>query len=201
MTIRVLLIDDHPLVVDGLRSAFADAPDIDVTAVASSLAEARTALEEPVDVVVCDIRLPDGSGFELLRESHAASGPPAFLMLSSFDAPQYIDAAARMGAAGFVLKTAPSAEIAAAIRDIHGGGSHFATVAQPPSEARLSARERTLVEAVVRGRSNDQIAADLRVSRKTIEAQLTRLYERTGVNTRTELAVAAERGRWLDIPN
>lgn len=201
MTIRILLVDDHPLVVDGLQSALAQEPDLNVKAVAGSIAAARKALEEPLDVVICDVRLGDGSGFELLKESRSTDNGPVFLMLSSFDAPQYVDAALRLGAAGFVVKTSPAEEIIAAVRRVRAGGVWFdsrveSSKRRPPT---LTPRERDVVAAVVRGRSNDEIAADLSISRKTVEAHLSKLYARTGAVTRTELAILAERGGWLEV--
>lgn len=204
MTIRVLLVDDHPLVLQGLRSALEKESELEITAVANTLDAARLALQGPIDVVVCDIRLPDGTGFELLKQSRLYGPKPAFLMLSSFDSIQYVDAAVRLGASGFILKSAPSDTIASAIREIHEGGVRFETPAvrigsSPPTPA-LTSRERDLVRALLAGRSNDEIAASLGISHKTVEAHLSKLYIRAGVASRTELAIAAERGGWLDIP-
>jgi two-component system response regulator DesR len=125
-------------------------------------------------------------------------------MLSSFDTPQYIDAAQRLGAAGFLLKTTPTDEILAAVRRVNAGGSAFPldlvrSGAQSPWKP-LTPRERDVLAGLMRGRSNDEIAAELGISRKTVEAYLSRLFARAGALSRTELAVRAERERWLDMP-
>lgn len=201
--IRVLLVDDHPLVIDGLRRTLEQQPDMTVIDAVADLAAAEAVLAaKQVDVAIVDIRLPDGSGLELLREGAAA---PAFVMLSSFDTPQYQHAALRLGAAGYLLKTAPSDEIVTAVRRVATGGFAFAqrvsrTVA-PGHWKQPTGREIDIVRGVMDGRSNDEIGADLGLSRKTVEAYLSRLFHRYGVTTRTELALRAERERWLDIPD
>jgi DNA-binding NarL/FixJ family response regulator len=203
--IRVLLVDDHPLVTERLEARLGSEPDIDLLSSAGSVSAAEQALEDnQVDVVICDVRLPDGSGFELLDRSMSLGNPPRFIMLSSFDTPQYIDAAQRLGAAGFILKTAPTEEILASVRRVHAGGSAYGldlvrAGAQSPWKP-LTPRERDVLAGLMRGCSNDEIAADLRISRKTVEAHLSRLFTRAGALSRTELALRAERERWLDLP-
>lgn len=201
MTTRVALVDDHPLVLQGLRAGLEPATDFSVTGAFSTLAAARAALdggEAGADVVVCDVRLPDGTGFQLLQETAARDDGPAFLMLSSFDSPQYVEASRRLGAAGFMTKTTPVTELVEAIRRIAMGGTVFHRV--PGAAVALTGREREIVAAVLEGRSNDEIGSDLGIARKTVEAYLSRLYERCGVPSRTELALRAEREGWLDIP-
>lgn len=199
--IRVAVVDDHPLVLDGLRAALADSGDVELVASLATLADARAALNEEVDVVICDIRLGDESGFQLLSEAAGLTRAPAFLMISSFDSPQYVHAAQRLGAAGFLLKTAPSSEILAAVRRIAAGGSAYdVRLIRGRGWRPLTKREHDVLAGVVNGRSNDEIAADLGVSRKTVEVYLSRLFVRSGAQSRTELAVLAERERWLDVP-
>lgn len=203
--IRVLLVDDHPLVTERLEARLRAEADMTVVTSAATLEEADLRLTQgDVDVAICDVRLPDGSGFELLDRSASLPDPPRFIMLSSFDTPQYIDAAQRLGAAGFLLKTTPTDEILAAVRRVNAGGSAFPLAlvrsgAQSPWKP-LTARERDVVDALMKGRSNDEIASDLGISRKTVEAYLSRLFARAGALSRTELAIRAERERWLDMP-
>lgn len=196
--IRVGVVDDHPVVLDGLATSLARQPEIAVAWSAATLADARRSLAlETCDVVLVDVRLPDGSGLDLI----APPGPgPAFLVLSSFDRPQYARAAYQRGACGYLLKTAPIEEIVAGLRAAVAGGTafrqdHLATLAGSPT---LTHRELEVVRLVAEGWSNDEVAARLSISPKTVEAYLTRLFERWGVTTRTELALQAEREGWLD---
>lgn len=198
--IRVALVDDHPVVTSGLALALAQSTGIEVAWSAKSLDSARHALAAglPVDVVLLDVRLPDGSGLDLLPGQR--DDPPAFLVLSSWDRPQYAAAAFKRGAAGYLLKVAPIADIVAAIKKAAGGGLAFEgrQLELLRTTRTLTARELDVVALVARGFSNDEIAARLGIARKTVEAYLTRLFERWGFATRTELAVWAEREGWLD---
>jgi DNA-binding NarL/FixJ family response regulator len=203
--IRVLLVDDHPLVTERLEARLRSESDLSVVSTASSMGAAKAALNHnTADVVISDVRLPDGSGFELLDWTTSLPAPPRFIMLSSFDTPQYIDAAQRLGASGFILKTTPTEEIVQAVRRVHAGGSSFPLElvragAQSPWKP-LTSRERDVLDGLMRARSNDEIASDLGISRKTVEAYLSRLFARAGAMSRTELAIRAERERWLDMP-
>lgn len=202
---RVVLVEDHPVVVDGLTASFRGRPGVEVVGRAGTLAEARELLHTVAcDVVLLDLRLPDGSGIQLLREWREAPSAPAFLVLSSFLTPEYVSAAVALGASGFLLKTSPASEILAAVAAVADGGLAFTPeqlrVSQNASWSPLTAREHEVLDGVVRGRSNDEIAGDLGVSRKAVEAHLTRLLARYGVASRTELAVHADRHQLLELP-
>lgn len=202
MTIAVALIDDHPAVISGLERILDRESDVIVVGTAGSLAEARPLLgRDDVDVALVDIRLGDGVGTELIEEA-AAHGRPATIVLSSFDHPQYVSASVRLGAQGFLLKTAPLQEVVEAIRRVAGGGTAFTAEqlreAQRPSIA-LSDRERSIIRLLIKSRSNDEIARELGLSRKTIEAHLTRMFERFGALSRTELAVRGHQEGWVDL--
>ena len=204
MTVRVVLVDDHPIVISGIRAALPKEPSIEVVGQAGSLAEARHVLSTtPCDVVLLDLRLPDGSGIELLDEYRDLEGP-AFLVLSSFLNEEYVSAAVALGASGFLLKTGPVDELIASINQVAGGGLSFTADQLRASRravwAPLTEREHHVLRGVLAGRSNDEIAGDLTVSRKTVEAYLSRLFARFGVITRTELAVYVEREQLLDLP-
>ena len=192
--IRVAIVDDHPLVREGTAAIVARADDMEIAGVAGSLAELRPILEEPVDVLLLDLRLGQESGFDLLR---ADTRPmPAVVVLTSFDYPQYADAALRLGAAGFVVKTAPTAELLDAIRRAAAGGLAFGV--RPGNGVSLSDREREVLRLVVDGASNDEIGARLGISSRTVESHLRRLFERLAVASRTELAARALREGWLE---
>lgn len=199
MSMRVLLVDDHPLVLDALQRAVDGDTEIDVYC-ASTLSEAIDALRRlQPSVMVCDVRMPDGSGLRLIEEARSISGDTACLVLSSFDSPQYVATARRLGAAGYLLKTEPTDTILAAIRAVAGGGTAFGpTIANVVEGFRLTARERDVIAGVLEGKTNDEIASRLGMTRKGVEGHLSRLFARLGVSSRTELAVRAERDGLMD---
>jgi len=198
--IRVGLVDDHPVVVGGIEAAFATADDIQVVARAATLAEAARLLDRiDIDVVLLDVRLPDGNGLELLARTMGRRRP-AVIVLSSFQARQYTAAAVRFGAQAFMLKTAPTEALVGAIRRAAAGRTSFTPdQLQANAFVRLTPRERELVRQVMAARSNEEIAVAFRTHRKTVETQLSRLYERLGVASRVDLAIRAEREGWLEI--
>jgi DNA-binding NarL/FixJ family response regulator len=201
MTIRIGLIDDHPVVIGGLEAALNAVDGLSVRARAGTLAEAAALLaRDDLDVVLLDIRLTDGNGLSLLHADRLP--PPAVVVFSSFTSTQYASAAIRLGAQGFLLKLAPLDEVVEAIRQVAAGGSWF-TAAQLRASVRgyvtLSPRERDVVELVLAGCSNDEIAGRLGISAKTVESHLSRLFERFEVMSRLELGLRAEREGWLDF--
>jgi DNA-binding NarL/FixJ family response regulator len=192
--IRVAVVDDHPLVREGTAAIVARADDMEITGVAGSLEELRPILNAPVDVLLLDLRLGQESGFDLLR--NGTKPMPAVVVLTSYDYPQYADAALRLGASGFVVKTAPTAELLDAIRRAAAGGLAFGV--RPGNGITLSDREREVLRLVVDGASNDEIGARLGISSRTVESHLRRLFERLAVASRTELAARALREGWLE---
>jgi DNA-binding NarL/FixJ family response regulator len=201
--IRVAVVDDHPVVRDGTAALLAAQPGIEVVGRAASINEARAMLAHTgVDVLLLDIRLGSESGLTLLAEPapDTPAAPPAILVLTAYDYPQYAEAALRLGAAGFVVKTAPMAELVDAIRRAASGGLAFATRPDTSARIRLTARELEVVRLVSEGRSNDEVGASLGIGAKTVETHLARLYERFSIGSRTELATRALREGWLDLP-
>ncbi len=197
--IRLAIIDDHPVVREGTAALLREQPDIEVVALAGD-AEAAVPLlaDATLDVVLLDIRLGSASGLRLLPAA-GRSSKPAIVVLTAYDYPQYADAALQLGAAGFVLKTAPLAELVDAIRRVAGGGLAFA-VRPRTGRAHLTAREHDVVRLVADGRSNDEIGATLGIGSKTVETHLSRIFERFGLSARAELAARAVREGWLDVP-
>ncbi len=193
--IRVAVVDDHPLVREGTAALIDRQEDMEIAGVAGSLEELGPILREgSVEVLLLDLRLGEESGFDLLR---ASAGPmPAVVVVTSYDYPQYADAALRLGAAGFVVKTAPTGELLDAVRRAAGGGLAFGV--RPGGGVTLSAREREVLRCVVDGASNDEIGARLGISSRTVESHLRRLFERMAVASRTELAARALREGWLE---
>lgn len=196
--IRVAIIDDHPVVREGTVALLGAQPGLVMVGAAASLEGAAPLLNPAaVDVLLLDIRLGTDSGLTLLNDS---APRPAVIVLTAYDYPQYATAARRMGAAGFVVKTAPVAELVAAIRAVAAGGAGFHCDLDLSAAPRLTRREREVVRLVADGRSNDEIGVALDITTKTVEGHLRRLFERLGTQSRTELATRAVREGWLEIP-
>ncbi len=202
--ISVLVVDDHPLILDAWTSAFGSDPDISVDAVATSLVGAREAIatHAPFDVIVTDIRLGDESGFRLLPAIDLAR--TGVVIVSAHGSPAYVDAAQRLGVRGFYLKTSTTASIVEGVKRVAGGSTAWDPEAMRQTAhdhwRPLSEREHGVVKAVVAGRSNGEVGLDLGISTKTVEAHLTRLYTRFGVSSRAELIKKAVEDGWLDLP-
>jgi len=202
--IRVVIVDDHPLVERGLAAALATDPayGIEVVGTASSPDEAVDVVAGSVpDVALCDVMLGgEPAGVRLIARLRALLRPPAIVMLSSYDAPGFVDAALKAGACGYLIKTAPLDDIAGAV--------HAAAAGQPVTPDWLLVRARTapstpspreldLIRAVASGRSNSEVASELGLRTKTVESYLHELYQRLGVASRTELVTLAIHQGWL----
>jgi DNA-binding NarL/FixJ family response regulator len=203
--IRIAIVDDHPVLREGTAALLAAQPGFEIAGVAESLEAAQVLVAStPVDVVLLDIRLGSDSGLRWLTpdgQDDSDRPRPAVIVLTSYDYPQYAEAALRLGASGFVLKTAPIAELLDAIRRAAAGGLAFGVrPGRAGPVARLSERELDVVRLVVDGRSNDEIAGRLGIGPKTVESHLRRLFERFDLASRTELAIRALREGWLDVP-
>jgi DNA-binding NarL/FixJ family response regulator len=200
--VRVLLVDDHPAVLDAVSRAVAAADDLALAGTARSLEEARAALAAgagAIDVVVSDVQLAgEAEGLRLL-DGLAPDGP-AFLLLSSFDQPPLIRTAFDRGAAGYLIKTSEVREILDAVRIVAGGGTAFSAAmlrAIRSAPRRPSDREIEVLGLLCAGASNDEIGVRLGVTEKTVESHLRRLFDRYAVLSRTELAVLALREGWV----
>lgn len=201
---RVAIVDDHPALREGTATLLDREPDIEVVALVGTLDEVRSLIAgpEPPDVVVQDIRLGEESGLRMLAGDEGASTDVPrcpIILWTAYDYPQYAAYARRAGAAGFVVKTAPVAELIGAIRTVAAGGTHFGSQADL-GVTPITPRELEVLRLVVDGMSNDQVGAELGITTRTVEAHLTRLYERSGTQSRTELATRALREGWLDLP-
>ena len=159
---RVAIVDDHPVLREGTAALLAAQPGLEIVGVAGSVEEAETLLATTaIDVVLLDIRLGTDSGLRLLS-SAPADARPAVVVLTSYDYPQYADAAMRLGASGFVLKTAPITELIDAIRIAAAGGMAFgrrpvgAGAAQRARARRRPARGRGPLERRDRGAAGDR---------------------------------------------
>jgi DNA-binding NarL/FixJ family response regulator len=194
--IRVAVIDDHPVVRAGTAAIIEKADGLQLAGTAASLGEAHPLLDRStVDVLLLDLRLGQEFGLAAFDRGQAL---PAIVVVTSYDYPQYVEAALRLGAVGYVLKTAPIDELLTAIRRAADGKMSFDL--RPGAAAPLSARELEVVQAVAEGLSNDEIAGRLGISPKTVESHLRRLFDRHGLASRTELATRALRDGWLEVP-
>lgn len=200
MTIRLAIVDDHAMVIGGLEAALATASDLEVVATGGTVAEARELLSrEDLDVVLLDVRLEDGNGLQALAE-RGPGARPAVLVVSSFKTSQYVAAATRFGAAGFLLKTVPLPALIEAVRAVAAGRTVFTADQLDQSFVALTAREREVLRWAMDGLSNKEIGARMGTSRKTVEAHLTDIYARYGIlGGRVELSIRAAEEGWLDI--
>ncbi len=203
---RLLIVEDAEIFATGLRGALELDPSNEIVGVVASVEDALVAISSTsIDVLVADIRLSDGTAFDLLQRivvMPEVAHRPACLIVSSFDLAQYVEAALHLGASGYILKTAPSTELLAAVRTVADGGWAFdpslVSLAGRAKQLGLSSRDREIVAGILAGRSNDEIGADLGISRKTVEAHVSKLFARFDVATRVELARRAEHEQWLE---
>lgn len=201
--VRLLIVDDHPVVRDGLRGMCDASADFDVVAEASDGPEAvRLVTSLDPDVVLMDLRMPGGGGVEAITELARRGVRTHVLVLTTYDTDRDIMAALDAGATGYLLKDAPRDELFAAIRAAAEGQSALSpTVAsrvvsrvRAGSDA-LSDRESEIIALVAKGRSNREIAATLFVSEATVKTHLAHAFDKLGVNDRAAaVAMAYERG-------
>jgi DNA-binding NarL/FixJ family response regulator len=210
--IRVFLVDDQRMVRAGFRMLVDSQPDLTVVGEAGDGGEAIERLAVTAcDVVLMDVRMPRVDGVVATRELQARPNPPAVIVLTTFDLDEYAFAAIKAGAAAFLLKDAAPPDLLGAIRSVHAGDSvvapsttrrlleHFAETLPDPggttgTDDRLTAlteREREVLELVGRGRSNQEIAADLVVAEATVKTHVSRLLAKTRSRDRVQLVVLA----------
>ena len=202
--IRVLVVDDHPVVRHGLTAILGYESDIEVVGDAADGEEAvRLILERRPDVVLLDLRLPKLDGVEVMRQVRAQAPQVRFLVLTTYDTDEYIGPALAAGAQGYLLKDALPDELANGIRAVMRG----AAALEPEVAARLlermaegerdelSERELEVLRLLVAGASNKAIAAQLNLSENTIKTHISRIFAKLGVQSRAEaVAVALQRG-------
>lgn len=200
--ITVLLVDDHPVVREGLRGMLAAEDDLSVVAEAGGAAEAVAAVRahEP-DVVLMDLRMPGGDGVEATARVLAQRPATRVVVLTTYDTDADILRAVEAGAAGYLLKDASRAELAQAIRAAARGETVLAPsvaaklVSRMRSPADLSRREIEVLRLVARGRTNAEIGRELMISEATVKTHLLRTFGKLDVSDRTAAVTAAlERG-------
>ncbi|MBS3956357.1 MAG: response regulator transcription factor [Clostridiales bacterium] len=203
--IRVCLVEDHPLMREGLRRILDDHDDIRVAVEAANGSEALERLRDVrVDVVLLDLRLPDIDGLTILRALNERGCPARVIVLTSMNDPSKVRTALQNGASGYLTKDRVDSDaLAEAIRSVHGGltavhAEMLCEVMQPAScEAstayRVTPREREVWVYVAHGRSNAEIAETLFISERTVKYHVGNLLSKTAARTRSELATAAYR--------
>lgn len=205
--VSLLIVDDHPVVRDGLRGMFESAPGFTVLGEASNGVEAvAKAAELDPDVVLMDLRMPGGGGVDAIRELARGGARARILVLTTYDTDSDTLPAIEAGATGYLLKDAPREELFTAVRAAAEGRAVLSPAVatrlvgavrapRTPAAEPLSAREREVLALVARGTSNREIARELFISEATVKTHLTHLYAKLGVNDRAAaVATAYERG-------
>lgn len=201
--IRVVVVDDHAIVREGLRLVLDHAGEFTVVGEAGSAAEGvALAAESRPDVVILDITMPGGSGLHAVPELLERAPTSRILMLSMHDNPEYAVECVRLGAHGYLRKDSAPAELRAAVKAVHAGDVYFSPqvarqvaaalrdaittpVAGGPSEGvvHLTTREREVLVRVARGLANKEIAAELGIATRTVEAHRDSLGKKLGIRT------------------
>ncbi|WP_028812920.1 response regulator [Streptomyces flavidovirens] len=218
MTIRLLIVDDDPLVRAGLTFMLGGAEDIEIVGEAAdgSEAAAMTELHRP-DVVLMDIRMPVMDGLAATEVLRRRPDAPEVVVLTTFHADEQVLRALRAGAAGFVLKDTPPAQIVESVRRVAAGDpvlspavtrqlmTHAAEVSADPRGrsatrriGQLAEREREVAVAVGRGQSNAEIAAALYMSVPTVKTHVSRVLAKLGLNNRVQIALLVHDAGLLD---
>ena len=199
---RVLLVDDHPLVREGLRARLSGVPDLEVVAEAGNAAEAFARVDEShADLVLMDVGMKDVNGIELTSQLMARHPQLKIVMLSMYDNPEYVHRAMQAGARGYVLKDAPSQEIINAIEAIVAGQTFLSPAisgrmlrAQTPRPV-LSMRECEILACIAKGQASKQIAKELGLSIRTVETHRQNIKRKLNLEGQGELIkYAVERG-------
>jgi DNA-binding NarL/FixJ family response regulator len=208
MTLRLLVVDDHPVVRMGLVAMLSEHPDFEVVGEAADGAEAvLQASRLTPDVVLMDLRMPVMDGAEATAKMLASPTAPAVLVLTTYDTDADIVRAVEAGANGYLLKDAPRETLADAIRRAARGE----TVLAPPVVARLASRLRTpaapaltdreaqVLQCVAKGMSNAEVGRELHIGEATVKTHLLRAFEKLGVTDRTAAVTAAYKSGQIEL--
>jgi RNA polymerase sigma factor (sigma-70 family) len=199
--IRVLVVDDHPVVRAGLKALIDTEPDMQVVGDAGSEEEALKAFEvlKP-DVTLMDLRLPDASGVDVATRLQSKWTDARIIMFSSYTREEDIYAALKSGVCSYIRKGAPASELLQAIRAAHAGKRYISPeigqqVVDHLAQDDLSPREREVLQLMFEGRSNKEIAARLGISEHTVNIHTRNVMGKLGASRRTEaIATALRRG-------
>jgi DNA-binding NarL/FixJ family response regulator len=201
--IRILVVDDHPIVRDGLAAMLGTQPDFEVIGEVESGSKAvKRALELRRDVMLLDMELPELNGTDVIRRVREEAPDIRIVVFTAFDRDEQVASAIRSGAEGYLLKGAPREEVFRAIRVVHGGGSLIEPLVATKllrqfrdDPDALTARESEVLQLLAEGRSNGSIAKELFVTERTVKFHVSSILAKLGVSNRTQAAaVARERG-------
>ena len=204
MSRRILLADDHPLVRRGLKQVIDREPDLEVVAEAEDGTEAVSkAVDLGVDLAILDVSMPGLSGLQVATQLAKLSPTTRVLILSMYDNDQYVLAAARAGAAGYLLKQSADEEIVTACRAALAGSSFIAPgglsdVAPDSNEPQLTVRELEVLKLVAEGRSSREISQQLVISVKTVDRHRSNIMDKLGVRDRVQLTRYAIRAGLIE---
>ncbi|WP_114208832.1 response regulator transcription factor [Acidisarcina polymorpha] len=205
--IRLLIVDDHPVVRTGLRSMFESYAEVEVL---NALASGEEALEflrlNTTDVVLLDLRMPGLSGLDVLRSLKSQQSKVRVLILTSFELDEDIYQAVSAGADGYLLKNTPDEEIIKAVRIVLTGKRHIpdrvaAKLAERMMRTQLTARELEVLELMVKGLTNRQLARVLEVSVHTIRNHVDSILRKLDVSDRTEASTTAIQQGLIRLPD
>lgn len=201
MASRLMLIDDHPVVRQGLSSFLALQEDLEIVAEAGSLAEARSRLvqlQSGLDLVLLDVELPDGNGLSLIEELRGLPSEPRVLVLTSFLEGDYVREALSRGASGYLMKHAGTQVLLDGVRGalrgempLDAGAVRVLAQAHDEPGAELTPREREVLVLLTEGLSNRDISRRLGVREKTVKSHLGNVFAKLGVRDRTQAALWA----------
>jgi DNA-binding NarL/FixJ family response regulator len=204
--IRVILVDDHPVVRFGLAAIIGLQPDMVVVAEAGSGEEACSiCANQPADVILMDLRLPGMSGLEAIRAIRKEYPRLRFIVLTTYDGDEDIHRALEAGAQAYLLKAMSHDDLANAIRTVHSGlrfipASVSKSLEHRPPCSELSGRELEVLELIVRGLSNRQIGDALGISEATVKWHVSIILSRLNVTDRTQATVAALQRGIVHLP-
>lgn len=196
--VNIMLVDDHPLVRDGLRARLEAVPHFSVVAEADSGPDALAMVEAvEVDLILMDITMRDGSGIDATARLTARHPDIAVLMLSMHDKLEYVTQAMQAGARGYVLKDAPGKDIVLAIDTVMAGGIYYSAAlarqlvrpasTTPGQDNQLTSREQEVLQHIANGESNKQIARQLDLSVRTVETHRLNIKRKLGIEGQAEL--------------
>jgi two-component system response regulator DesR len=202
MSLRIMIAEDQTMVRQALVALLELEPDIDVVAEAAGGDEALAmARKHQPDVAVLDIEMPGPGGIEVARQLTASGFPGKIVIVTTFGRPGYLRAAMAAGASGFLLKDAPAAELAAAIRSVSAGqrvvDSALAAAALAEGESPLSQRETDVLAAAAGHEAIAVIAAGLHLSPGTVRNHLSAAIQKLGAHNRADAAQIAQEKGWL----